>query len=64
MDTGDLNTTLDRNEVTALRNQVGALRDWAEDRLTEDYDRQYIAEHMTDVLSALLAFETPPPRPF
>ncbi len=55
---------LDRNEVTALHNQLGALRDWAEDRLNEDYDRQYIAEHMTGVLNALLAYQTPPPRPF
>jgi len=53
-----------RNELAALHNQMRALRDWAEDRLNEDYDRQYIAEHMTAVLDALLARETPPPRPF
>lgn len=55
---------LDRNELTALHNQLRSLRDWAEDRLNEECDRQYIAEHMTAVLSALLAYETPPPRPF
>jgi hypothetical protein len=64
MRTTDLNAELDRNEVTALHNQLRALRDWAEDRLFEDYDRQYIAEHMTAVLDALLAYETPPPLPF
>jgi hypothetical protein len=53
-----------RNETTALRNALRSLTDWADDRLNEDYDRQYIAEHMTAVLDALLAHETPPPRPF
>jgi len=57
-------TTELRNELTALRTSLRSLRDWAEDRLNEDYDRQYIAEHMTDVLDALLRHGTPPPRPF
>jgi hypothetical protein len=52
------------NELTALRNSLRALSDWADDRLNDDYDRQYIAEHMTAVLDALLARQTPPPRPF
>jgi hypothetical protein len=55
---------LDRNELTALHSQLRALRDWADDRLNDDYDRQYIAEHMTAVINALLGYETPPPRPF
>jgi 8-oxo-dGTP diphosphatase len=59
-----IDAELDRNELTALHNRLDILRDWAEDRLNEDYDRQYIAEHMTDVLNALLSYETPPPRPF
>jgi hypothetical protein len=57
-------TDQDRNALTALRNSLRSLCDWADDRLNEDYDRQYIAEHMTAVIDALLAHETPPPRPF
>ena len=55
---------VDRDELSTLHQQLRALRDWAEDRLNDDYDRQYIAEHMTGVLSALLGYETPPARPF
>ncbi len=55
---------VDRDELSALHQQLRALRDWAEDRLNDDYDRQYIAEHMTAVIDALLARQTPPPRPF
>jgi hypothetical protein len=53
-----------RNELAALRNSLRSLTDWADDRLNEDYDRQYIAEHMTEVIDALLAHQTPPPRTF
>jgi len=51
-------------ELSALRMALRNLTDWADDRLNEDYDRQYIAEHMTTVLDALLAHQAPPPRPF
>jgi hypothetical protein len=64
MDNAELDAELDRNELAALHNQLRSLRDWAEDRLSEDYDRQYIAEHVTAVLDALLSYEAPPPRPF
>jgi hypothetical protein len=64
MENADLDAELDRNELTALHDHLRALRDWAEIRLDGQYDRQYIAEHMTAVLNALLGYETPPPRPF
>ena len=64
MDTAGLDTALDRNERDALHDQVRSLRDWAEDRLFDDSDPQHIAEYMTAVLDALLAHQTPPPRPF
>ena len=53
-----------RAELAAWQNSLRSLRDWADDRLNGDFDRQYIAEHMTEVIGALLAHETPPPRPF
>ena len=56
--------THDLNELTSLRNTLRSLADWADDRLNDNYDRQYIAEHMTAVIDALLAHEMPPARPF
>jgi hypothetical protein len=64
MDTAGLDTALDRTEPDTLHNHLRWLRDWAEDRLLEDFDTQHIAEYMTAVLDALLAHQTPPPRPF
>jgi hypothetical protein len=60
----DDKTTALRNELTSLQNRLRSLSDWADDRLNEDYDRQYIAEHLTAVIDAILAHQTPPPRPF
>jgi hypothetical protein len=37
---------------------------WAETQLDGERDRQYIAEHMTAVLDAVLAGAMPPARPF
>ncbi|UQU65100.1 hypothetical protein COUCH_01720 [Couchioplanes caeruleus] len=50
--------------LTALQNSLRSLSDWADDRLNEDFDRQYIAEHMTEAIDALLSGEPMPPRPF
>ncbi|WP_199513127.1 hypothetical protein [Nucisporomicrobium flavum] len=50
--------------LAALQNNLRSLSDWADDRLNEDFDRQYIAEHMTEVIDALLSGEPMPPRPF
>jgi cobalamin biosynthesis Mg chelatase CobN len=47
-----------------LRVSLWDLAGWVDQQLDTDADRQYIAEHMTAVLAALLARETPPPRPF
>lgn len=54
----------DRTELTALRDRLRSLCDWAGTRLDdENCDRQYIAEHMTADLDALLAHRKPPARP-
>ncbi|BFU47878.1 hypothetical protein [Krasilnikovia sp. MM14-A1004] len=52
------------NELATLHINLRLLADWADDRLNDDYDRQYIAEHMTAVINALLAHQPPPRRPF
>lgn len=53
-----------REELTALRAQLQTLADWADDRLDDDHDRQYIAEHLCAVLDALLANGPLPAAPF
>lgn len=56
-------TTCDRN-YHHLRADLIELQQWADVQLTAGQDRRYIAEHMTDVIDALLSGETVPPRPF
>lgn len=51
-------------ELHHLRADLIGLLVWAERVLDTDHNRQYIAEHMTASLDAILARETPPPRPF
>jgi len=51
-------------ELHNLRADLWELTSWAEEQLSTDRDRQYIAEHLTDVIDALLRYETPPRRPF
>ena len=51
-------------ELHNLRADLWELSDWAEDQLNTDRDRQYIAEHLTSVIDALLRYAAPPPRPF
>lgn len=53
-----------RADLAALQDHLRSLSDWADDRLNDDYDRQYIAEHMTEAIDALLSGDDPPPRPF
>jgi hypothetical protein len=55
---------IDTVALALLRIELLELAEWADDRLNDDYDRQYIAEHMTAALDALLARQTLPPRPF
>lgn len=50
---------------TAVKDRYGQVYARADDRLSEDYyDRQYIAEHLTEAIGALLAGRTEPARPF
>jgi hypothetical protein len=53
-----------RADLVRLRRDLVDLADWAAHRLDDEYDRQYIAEHLTDSLIALLAGTTLPVAPF
>jgi len=51
-------------ELHNLRAELSDLSGWADEQLNSEHDRQYIAEHLTDVIDALLRYQSPPPRPF
>jgi hypothetical protein len=53
-----------RDELIQLRRTLVDLAEWAIGRLNDDYDRQYIAEHMTDSLIAVIARRDLPRPPF
>jgi hypothetical protein len=53
-----------RTELVRLRRALVDVADWAAHRLDDEDDRQYIAEHLTDSLIALLAGTTLPVAPF
>jgi hypothetical protein len=51
-------------ELRVLRTALTDLVLWADTRLSQTYDRQYIAEHLTDAVLALVDGDTPPDYPF
>ncbi|GAA2599055.1 hypothetical protein GCM10010399_32210 [Dactylosporangium fulvum] len=64
MDDDALDLMTVRSELRDLHNALGELARWGDQHLDTDADRQYIAEHLTGSLAALLDGGPLPHAPF
>jgi hypothetical protein len=53
-----------RSELVRVRRVLADLAEWGAEHLDDEYDRQYIAEYLTDSLIALIAGKPLPTAPF